>query len=107
MSVRSDSKAAGSAMSIAVTALCLLLTSAAGARSLSPEHATALEEYLATVRYGAMVSTSIRGMNDYFRAPITTEAMQASMQLTSQRLGSLIENMTREMLAKPAAASPK
>jgi hypothetical protein len=34
-------------------------------------------------------------------------AMQASMQLTSQRLGPLIEAMCREMLAKPAAAPAK
>lgn len=179
-----------------VLGACLMLANAAAAQTLSPEHAAALEDYLTTVRYSAMVSSSIRSMNDYFRAnlpemlgrsidgqaslspdeklaakselpriaeviareterylsdpklamemknvtmnvmarhftpdeireitafyktpigakvvnempQIMTEAMQASMQLTSQRLGSLIENMTREMLAKPAAAPPK
>jgi hypothetical protein len=38
---------------------------------------------------------------------IMTEAMQASMQLTSQRLGSMIETMSREMLAKPGSAPAK
>jgi hypothetical protein len=38
---------------------------------------------------------------------ITTEAMQASMQLTSQRLRSMIETMSREILAKPGSAPAK
>ena len=36
-----------------------------------------------------------------------TEAVQASMQLASRRLGSLIEAMSREMLAKPTSAQAK
>jgi hypothetical protein len=38
---------------------------------------------------------------------IMTAAMQASIQLTSQRLGSMIETMSREMLAKPGPAPAK
>ena len=38
---------------------------------------------------------------------IMTEAMQASMQLTSRRLGSMIETMSRDMLAKPGSAAAK
>jgi hypothetical protein len=40
-------------------------------------------------------------------AQIMTEAMHASMQLTDQRLGSIIETMSREMLAKPGSAPAK
>ena len=35
---------------------------------------------------------------------IMTKAMQASMQSTSQRLGSMIEAMSREMLARLGSA---
>ena len=38
---------------------------------------------------------------------IMTEAMQASMQLTSQSLGSMTETMRREMLARPGSAPAK
>ena len=38
---------------------------------------------------------------------LLTEAMQASMQSTSQRLGSMIEAMSREMLARPGSAPAK
>jgi hypothetical protein len=38
---------------------------------------------------------------------IMTEAMQASMQSISQRLGSMIEAMSGEMLAKPGSAPAK
>jgi hypothetical protein len=37
----------------------------------------------------------------------TTEAMQASMQLASPRLGPTIEAMSREMLAGPGPARSK
>lgn len=36
--------------------------------------------------------------------PVMTEAMRASMQSTRHRLGSMIEAMSGEMLARPGSA---
>jgi hypothetical protein len=57
----------------------------------------------------------VPGVTAFYQAPIETrlvaempqvmsEAIQASMELTRQRLGSTIETMTGEMLAKPTLA---
>ncbi len=106
MSLRSVLKCAGTARGIAVTALCVLLANTAGAQTLSSEHAAALEEYLATARYNEMVSTSMRGMTDYFRANLPdllgrsidgqTSLSAAGKLAAKSELPRMVEVMTRE-----------